>query len=193
VNGNLSGDPALARGLSHGVLAGTIVSIYAALFTFAANVVGASIMGLNPFELLRVYATFFMGGSPIDGAPDIGVVLGMAMGLHLATAAIVGMPLYVVHDALFRRHGFKRRAVHGLWLGIVMWLVNYYALLSWLQPLTLRLIGAPGEASPFILQTMPPWVAALTHICFAEIVLLVPLLWSVAASVIPVAGDSQEA
>ncbi len=148
---------------------------------------------MQPFELLRVYATFFMGGAPIDGASDIGVILGMAMGLHLATAAVVGMPLYVVYERVFGGHGLRRRALNGVWLGLVMWGINFYAILSWLQPTTLRVIGAQGEASAFILQAMPPWVAALTHICFVEIVLLAPLVWQVAATVIPHVAESQEA
>ncbi len=184
---------ALTKDLSHIVVVGAMVSVYAAFFTFAANVVGASIVGLEPFKLLRVYATFFMGGSPIGGSSDIGVVLGMAMGLHLATGAVVGLPLYVVYETMFRHHGLRRRALIGLGLGVVMWLVNFYAILSWLQPAALRVMGAPGEASAYILQAMPPWVAALTHICFVQIVLLVPLLLRAAASAIPDLGERQEA
>ena len=190
---NVADDRALSRGLSHTIVVGAMVSVYAAFFTFAANVIGATIVGLEPFELLRVYATFFMGGSPIGGSSDIGVVLGMAMGLHLATGAIVGLPLYAVYETLFRGHGLRRRALYGVGLGLVMWLVNFYAILSWLQPVALRVIGAPGEASPYILHAMPPWVAALTHICFVQIVLLVPLVWRAAASAMPEMAAQQEA
>jgi len=54
----------------------------------------------------------------------------------------------------------------GLWLGIIMWLVNFYGILSWLQPLIL------GEPSSYIIQNIPWWIALLSHVAFTEIVLL---------------------
>ena len=99
------------------------------------------------------------------------------MGLHLVTGAVVGMPLDAVYERVFSGHGRRWRALNGVWLGLVMWLINFYATLSWLQPGTLGVIGARGEASAYILAGMPAWVAALTHVCFVEIVLLLPLVW----------------
>ena len=43
-------DGVLGRGISHTVLMGTMVSVYAAFFTFAANVGGGTILRLQPFE-----------------------------------------------------------------------------------------------------------------------------------------------
>ena len=39
-----------------------------------------------------------------------------------------------------------------------MWIVNFYLILSWLQP---RLVG---EA--YVLELMPAWIAALTHVIY---------------------------
>jgi hypothetical protein len=39
-----------------------------------------------------------------------------------------------------------------------MWVVNFYFVLVWLQP---RLVG-----TAWVLQLMPTWVAALTHLIY---------------------------
>jgi hypothetical protein len=46
-------------------------------------------------------------------------------------------------------------------LGLVIWAVNIYGVLSWLQPI---LIGGNWIADA---KTLPPWVAAATHLVFA--------------------------
>ena len=43
-------------------------------------------------------------------------------------------------------------------LGILLWLVNFYAILSWLQPL---LFGGK-----WVITEMPYWVASTTHVVF---------------------------
>jgi hypothetical protein len=53
-----------------------------------------------------------------------------------------------------------RLAVASL-LAILVWLINYYAILSWLQP---ALIDMSREN--LIVERVPPWVAALTHLVF---------------------------
>lgn len=53
----------------------------------------------------------------------------------------------------------------GTGYGIAIWVVNFYGILSWLQPLL------HGEA--FILTEIPIAVAVLTHICYGLTVALV--------------------
>jgi hypothetical protein len=48
---------------------------------------------------------------------------------------------------------------------VAIWLVNYYLLLSWIQPL---LFGGN-----WILTQIPPWVAFLTHLVFGWTMALV--------------------
>ena len=55
--------------------------------------------------------------------------------------------------------------------GLVLWIVNFYLILSWLQPLLL--------GGNWIVTMVPFWVAALTHLAFAW-TMLVGELWSVA-------------
>jgi hypothetical protein len=46
----------------------------------------------------------------------------------------------------------------GAAYGLIMWVVNFYVVLSWLQPLLV------GKA--FVIELMPAWVAALTHLIY---------------------------
>jgi hypothetical protein len=47
-----------------------------------------------------------------------------------------------------------------------MWLVNFYGILSWLQPLIL------AEETSYIVANVPGWVAIATHVAFTETMLL---------------------
>jgi hypothetical protein len=50
------------------------------------------------------------------------------------------------------------QVVLGAVYGVLMWLVNFYGILVWLQP---RLVG-----QAYVLDLMPVWVAALTHVIY---------------------------
>jgi len=168
-----TGTPARpSRTLSYYLLMGSAIGVYAAWFSLALNVVGALALGQQPLKLLRVYATFFMGAEALGDAANQGVTLFLALVLHSATGAVVGMPLYVLYHRRFAHHETMMRAINGLWLGLVMWLVNYYAILSWVQPMVLRWVAYDGDIQPYIIRNIPFWVAALTHIAFVEVVLL---------------------
>jgi len=151
---------------------GSAVGVYAAWFSLALNVLGSLSVGQEPLKLLRVYATFFMGAEALGQAANQGVTLFLALVLHSGTGAVVGMPLYLVYHRRFGHHETTMRAINGVWLGIVMWVVNYYLLLSWFQPMVLRWVAYDGEIQPYIIRNIPFWVAALTHIAFVEVVLL---------------------
>jgi len=50
-------------------------------------------------------------------------------------------------------------------LALAIWVVNFYGILSWLQPLLL--------GGSWILTSIPWWVGALTHLVFGWTMLLV--------------------
>jgi hypothetical protein len=55
-------------------------------------------------------------------------------------------------------------------LAFGLWLFNFYAILSWLQPM---LFGGHWITDP---KLLPPWVAAATHLVFGwSMALLYPL------------------
>jgi hypothetical protein len=162
---------------SYYVLMGLILGLLAAWVSLAFNVVGALISGLEPLKLIRVYATFFDGENALATTQG-GMMFVVALMLHSATGAVVGAPLHVVYSRFFSGHTVGRRLLNGVWLGIVMWIVNFYLLLSWVQPLVLDWLGVAGAHEAFILREIPFWVAAVTHICFTVTMLVMQPYWS---------------
>ena len=78
------------------------------------------------------------------------------------------MLFHVAQSRLLPRGGFVARFLLVSVLSIVVWLVNFYGILSWLQPL---LFGGN-----WIVELIPPWVAALTHLVFGwTMVIVYPL------------------
>ena len=69
---------------------------------------------------------------------------------------------------LRQRHFGEPHIGLGAGYGLLMWVVNFYVVLSWLQP---ALVG-----EPYVLNLMPVWVAILTHLIYGlTLGLLVPL------------------
>ena len=72
------------------------------------------------------------------------------------------MLLGILFHVFFTRYcasvGLGKRLLAASGLAIAVWIVNYYFVLSWLQPL---LFGGN-----WIANTIPPPIAALTHLVF---------------------------
>ncbi len=151
------------------LLAGGLLGFVAAWAALACNVVGAAFVGLDdPLRLLRVYSTIIGGERTVESTEA--VVLVFAIGLHTATGMVCGAPIHVVLSRFFPPLGPVVRIGIGVALGLAMWIINYYGILSWLQPLI------DGSDESYIVKTIPAGVAASTHVVFAVIVtLLQPL------------------
>jgi hypothetical protein len=146
------------------VLSGMVLGVIASWATLLFHIAGAWAVGEPALKLLRVYSTILGGARTAESSEA--VILVFALGIHTLTGAVCGAPLHVVYSRFFMGQGLKLRLLSGLWLGVIMWLVNFYGILWWLQPLLL------GESRSSIVDTIPVWLAALTHIAFTEIMLL---------------------
>jgi len=138
------------------IVVGITLGGLGALVSLAFNVIGAPIFGQPAMQLIRVYLTFPMGQSAL--VAEEGLVLSVGAGLYLATGAILGIFFHL----LLRNHRDKGRArlfLMATALGLGVWIVNFYLILSWLQPLLL--------GGRWIVDDIPIWVAALTHLAFA--------------------------
>ena len=127
-----------------------------ALVSLAFNVIGAPLFGEPSMQLIRVYLTFPMGEQAL--VAEEGLVLSVGAGLYLATGAILGIAFHL----FLRNHrdgGRVRLFLIATALGLAVWIVNFYLILSWLQP---ALLGGR-----WIVDEIPFWVAALTHLAFA--------------------------
>jgi hypothetical protein len=156
---------------------GFMLGSFAAAASLLVNVIGAPIVGKNPLELIRVYLTFPLGESalrlteqPGHYVLGDGVILAIGCCLYLFTGMLLGVPFFLVLTRFTARASLGVRLIVAAALSIAVWLFNFYAVLSWLQPL---LFGGHWITDP---KLLPPWVAMATHLVFGwTLVLLYPL------------------
>jgi hypothetical protein len=127
-----------------------------ALVSLGFKVVGAPLFGRPPMQLIRVYLTFPMGERALSASE--GLALSVGAGLYLITGAILGIGFHLVLRT-FRQGGPMKMFGVATALGLGVWIVNFYLILSWLQPVLL--------GGRWIVDEIPFWVAALTHLAFA--------------------------
>jgi hypothetical protein len=145
------------------------------------NVIGSTLWPaisgteLHPLRLIQVYLTFPLGQSALE--LNSGFTLAFGCIMYLVIGATYGALLVPAMSDVIPRAGVWARLASGAAAGLVLWAVNFYVLLSWLQPV---LFG--GQ---WIYQLVPWWVAALTHVAFG---CTIALLYPVVAS----PGDDQK-
>lgn len=145
---------------------GFILGGIAAMSSLLINIVGALLFGKQPLELIRVYLTFPMGEQALDfNAVDNGLILSIGCCLYVATGMLYGILFQIVLTRFTADSSLAVQFVVVSLLAIAVWLVNFYGVLSWLQPL---LFGGR-----WIVDQIPWWVAAITHLVFGWTMLLV--------------------
>ena len=137
------------------VVAGTMIGILGSLVSFLFHVVGSLLVNQDPLMFLRVYGTVFLGEKALT-TDDLTFFMLVAV-VHFSVGAIAGAVFHVGVNWLVPDRPVAQIALGALY-GLLMWLVNFYGVLIWLQP---RLVG-----QPFVLNLMPAWVAALTHVIY---------------------------
>jgi len=145
------------------ILAGMVLGIIGAASSLLFNVVGAAMVGRHPLELIRVYLTFPLGEKALE--VDSGFALAAGCCLYLGTGMFGGIPFHLILSRYFADSTTSIRFIVATVLGIGVWLVNYYGIIYWLQPM---LIGGN-----WIVNEIPMIVAILTHLVFAWTILLV--------------------
>jgi hypothetical protein len=151
--------------LTYYVVSGTIIGILGSLASFAMNVLGSLLVNQDPLLFLRVYGTVFLGPRALTTA-DLNFFMLVAV-VHFSVGAIAGAVFHVLVNWLVPGRSLLQIGL-GLLYGLLMWVVNFYGVIIWLQP---RLVG---EA--YVLQLMPAWVAALTHVVYGLVLgILQPL------------------
>jgi hypothetical protein len=160
--------------------AGFLLGSLGALVSLLCNVIAAPLAGKSPIELIRVYLTFPFGenalrltqGQNIYAINDR-VIVAFGCCLYVATGMLLGIPVYMALARFASTGGLVKRLAVASIVSLLIWLVMFYGLLSWLQPLLVE--GDPGN---WITNTayLPWWVAAVTHLVFGwTIALLYPL------------------
>ena len=147
---------------------GFMLGMFGAVISLIVNVIGAPIAGKSPLELIRIYLTFPLGENAlklaagtenISAIPD-GVMLAIGCCLYIGTGMLLGIPFFVILVRLTEGKTAGYRLIVATILAAALWTINFYGILSWLQPL---LFGGRWITDPEIL---PWWVALATHLVF---------------------------
>jgi hypothetical protein len=147
---------------------GFVLGGFAAMVSLLFNVIGSSVAGKYPLEIIRVYLTFPLGakalevGSQADNQNfviDDGMILALGCCLYIGTGMVLGSVFHWVIGRFAENKPMVTKLIFGTVLGAVVWFVNYYLVLSWLQP---ALFGGDWIVN----GPMPWWVALATHVVF---------------------------
>jgi hypothetical protein len=165
----------------YGTYYGTVGFVYggiAAMVTLLLNVVGATIAGKHSLEIIRVYMTFPLGEKAMalssgEGGQmviDDGMILALGCCLYIGTGMVLGVLFHWVICRFALKKPLITRLTLGTVLAVAVWVVNFYGILSWLQP---TLFGGNWITDGSIL---PWWVALSTHLVFGwTMALMAPL------------------
>lgn len=159
-------------GLWQGALAGCT----SLMFNVIGSVLWPAISGhdQHPLRLIQVFLTFPLGEAALN--LNSGLLLAIGCLMYLATGMIYGMLFVLALSYFLPNSGVIGRLTACSVLAIAVWLVNFYGILSWSQPLVF--------GGRWIMELVPWWVAALTHLVFGwTIALIYPLGTQPAANV----------
>ncbi len=138
------------------VVAGILLGILGSITSFLFNVVGSLMVDQDPLKILRVYGTVFLGESALTtGDLNFFMLVGV---VHFSVGAAAGAVFHVFVNRFAADRSPLSVVALGAAYGLLMWIVNFYFVLSWLQP---RLVG---EA--WVLRLMPAWIGAATHLIY---------------------------
>jgi hypothetical protein len=153
-------------------LSGAVLGLFGASMSLLANIVGSLVvppsapLTPHPLNLIRVYLTFPLGEAALT--TDGGVALAIGCCLYLLTGMLLGIPFQIVQSLMPTNSSMGARFGVATLLAAALWVINFYGVLSWLQPL---LFG--GD---WIVRMIPWWVGLLTHLVFGwTMVLVYPL------------------
>jgi hypothetical protein len=151
-----------------GILLGALAACVSLLMNVIGSVLWPAISGIeqHPLRLIQVYLTFPLGESALK--LESGGVLALGCLLYIGTGMLYGMLFETVVAYFVPRAGVPARLAFCSILVLFVWLVNFYCLVAWVQPL---LFGGR-----WVVELIPWWVAALTHLAFGwTMALIYPL------------------
>lgn len=169
--------PTTYFGICH-LTSGLLLGVAGAAVALLVNVVLAPMVGKHPLELIRVFLTFPLGAQALaltdssGGPPAIrdGMILTFGCCLYLVTGMLLGMPTHIAIARVAPNGSLANRLIVGSAAALAIWLVGFYGILIWLQPM---LFGGNWITSG---EHLPWWIAAVTHLIFGgTMALLDPL------------------
>ncbi len=147
-------------------MAGLVLGMFGAVTSLSFNVVGSALVGQYPLRLIQVYLTFPLGERALELEGGMTLTLGCC--LYIGTGMALGS---IFHTLLVRatgNSGLGFRLIVATALAAGMWLVHFYLILAWLQPMMF------GGA--WIVEQIPWWIGLVTHLIYGwTLALIYPL------------------
>lgn len=143
---------------------GAVLGMFGAAASLLFNVIGSLAVGQHPLRLIQIYLTFPLGESALDESVDSGIVMAVGCCLYILTGMVLAIPLHMTLARFMPDAKLMQRLVFGTVAGLLLWAVNFYLVLAWLQPL---LFDGNWITDP---NLIPPWIGAATHVVFAWVV-----------------------
>lgn len=157
---------------------GAVLGGFASLVSLLINIIGAPLAGKEPLALIRIYLTFPLGETALglaDQATKTNVIndnmiIAFGCTLYLGTGMLLGIPIYLILTKFVPKATLVKRLVVAGTVALVIWVINFYGILSWLQPMVCKGNWITNQ------EFLPWWVAAGTHLLFGwTMALLYPL------------------
>ncbi|MCA9142721.1 MAG: hypothetical protein H6823_19555 [Planctomycetaceae bacterium] len=144
-------------------LAGFVLGMFGAVTSLLFNVVGSALVGSHPLRLIQIYLTFPLGERALELNGGLTLTIGCC--LYIGTGMLLGIPFHLLLMWITDKASFGFRVGVATVLAGGMWLVHFYLILSWLQPI---LFGGN-----WIVEMIPWWIGLVTHLIYGWTMALV--------------------
>ncbi|ADV61153.1 hypothetical protein Isop_0560 [Isosphaera pallida ATCC 43644] len=144
---------------------GFLLGIFGSITSLLTSMLSSIAVGKNALELIRIYMTFPLGERALEltnpetqlyTVPD-SLILIFGCCLYVAMGMLMGIPVYLFITWVAPKGNLVLRSVLGVLAALAIWGINFYGVLSWLQP---TLFGGNWILDQSLL---PWWVAAANH------------------------------
>ncbi|MFO0789026.1 MAG: hypothetical protein U0805_06175 [Pirellulales bacterium] len=139
---------------------GFMLGIFGAMSSLLLNIVGSSLVDKNPLQLIQVYLTFPLGDKALELSSGLALAVGCC--LYLGTGMLLGIPVYLALTRWTAGASLAKRLMVASVVSLVIWVIMYYGILSWLQPAVVKNMSPEN----YIVNRVPWYVAAATHLVF---------------------------
>ena len=117
--------------LAYYATTGFFLGMFGACTSLLFNVVGSVAVGQHPLQLIKVYLTFGLGERALSPEIDHGIVLVIGVCLYICTGMLLGIPFQLVLTRYADRSALATRLMIATVLSLVIWLVDFYGVISW--------------------------------------------------------------
>jgi hypothetical protein len=143
--------------------AGFMLGMFGAMTSLLFNVVGSALINQHPLRLIQIYLTFPLGQQALELNGGLTLVIGCC--LYIGTGMLLGVPFHLLLTWSTANSKVSYRYLVATILAASMWLVHFYLILAWLQPLLFE--------GNWIVEQIPWWIGLVTHLIYGWTMALV--------------------